>query len=385
MLDGFLFLSHFTFCSFILMVSRLFLNIFDVQTNDQNHYMQPINTALCSFGMSGWVFHAPFIATNPHFTLYAVWERSKNIAKEKYADIKTYRTLEDMLADDAVELVIVNSPNFTHYDYTKKALLAGKHVVVEKPFTVTVDEGNELIALAKTQNKKLSVYQNRRYDSDYKTIKKILDEKLLGDLVEAEFHFDRYSENLSPKVHKEIPGPGTGTLYDLGSHLIDQALQLFGMPDSVFADIRIIRPISKVDDYFDLLLYYPALRVRIKSSYQVREPLPGYVLHGSKGSFIKPKTNVQEIALQAGSLPGIENWGVEPESERGLLHTESEGKIIRKYIESERGNYAEYYEGIYESITNDRGVPVTAEEGLDVIRIIEAAFESNKLQQVVTF
>jgi len=346
--------------------------------------MQPINTALCSFGMSGLVFHAPFIANDPHFKLYAIWERSKNLAEEKYPDIKTFRTLEALLADDAIKLVIVNSPNYTHYDYTKKALLAGKHVVVEKPFTVTVEEGSELIALAKTENKILSVYHNRRYDSDYKTIKKILDEKLLGDLVEAEFHFDRYSENLSPKVHKEIPGPGTGTLYDLGSHLIDQALQLFGMPDAVFADIRIIRPISKVDDYFDLLLYYSTLRVRIKSSYQVREPLPGYVLHGSKGSFIKPKTNVQEIALQTGEVPGGKYWGMEPESERGLLHTENNGKIIREYIKSERGDYGDYYKAIFNAIRNDDAVPVTSKEALDVIKIIEAAFKSSKIRQVVT-
>jgi predicted dehydrogenase len=334
--------------------------------------------------MSGWVFHAPFIANDPHFKLYAVWERSKNLAEEKYPDIKTIRTLEALLADDAIELVIVNSPNYTHYDYTKKALLAGKHVVVEKPFTVTVEEGSELIALAKTENKILSVYQNRRYDSDYKTIKKIVAEKLLGDLIEAEFHFDRYSEILSPKVHKEIPGPGTGTLYDLGSHLIDQALQLFGMPDAVFADIRIIRPISKVDDYFDLLLYYSTLRVRIKSSYQVREPLPGYVLHGSKGSFIKPKTNVQEIALQAGEVPGGKDWGMEPESERGLLHTENKGKIIREYIKSERGDYGEYYKAIFNAIRNDGAIPVISKEALDVIKIIEAAFKSSKLSQVVT-
>ena len=155
--------------------------------------MKKINTALCSFGMSGWVFHAPFITTNPKFNLYAVWERSKNLAQEKYPGIKTYRSLEEMLADDyEVELVVVNTPNYTHYDYTKKALLAGKHVIVEKPFTVTVAEGKELIEFAQKQNKKLSVYQNRRYDSDYKTVKKVLDEKLLGDIVEVEFHFDRY-------------------------------------------------------------------------------------------------------------------------------------------------------------------------------------------------
>ena len=347
--------------------------------------MKPINTALCSFGMSGWVFHAPFIVNDPHFKLYAVWERSKNLAEKKYPGVITYRTLEEMLADEAVELVIVNTPNYTHYDYTKKALLAEKHVIVEKPFTVTVKEGEELIELADKQNKKLSVYQNRRYDSDYKTIKKVLDEKLLGDLVEAEFHFDRYSEILSPKVHKEIPGPGTGALYDLGSHLIDQALQLFGMPDAVFADIKVVRPVSKVDDYFDLLLYYPQLRVRIKSSYQVREPLPGYILHGSKGSFIKPKTNIQEELLQKNNVPGNDDWGIEPESERGLLHTEKDQKIIKEYIQSERGNYADYYDGIYEAIRNDKPVPVSAEDGLKVIRIIEAAFKSSNEKKGIEF
>lgn len=345
--------------------------------------MKPINTALCSFGMSGWVFHAPFIVADTRFKLYAVWERTKDLAEQKYPGIKTYRTLEEMLTDDAVELVIVNTPNVTHYDYTKKALLAGKHVIVEKPFTVAVEEGGELIELALQQNKKLSVYQNRRYDSDYRTIKKILNENLLGALVEAEFHFDRYSEILSPKTHKEIPVKGTGALYDLGSHLIDQALQLFGMPAAVFADIRAARPISKVDDYFDLLLYYPDLRVRIKSSYQVREPLPGYILHGSKGSFIKAKTNIQEEALTAHQVPGSEGWGTEPDSERGLLHTDKDGKVTREYIPSETGNYADYYDGIYEAIRNDKEVPVTAEDGLKVIKIIEAAFKSSKEKKVI--
>ena len=340
--------------------------------------MRKINTSLCSFGMSGMVFHAPFIKIHPGFNLYGVWERSKNIAAQKYPSIKVFRTFETLLADDNVELVIVNTPNYTHYDLAKKSLQSGKHVIVEKPFTVTVKEGEELIELAKKQNKKLSVYQNRRYDSDYKTVKKVLDEKLLGHIVEAEFHFDRYSEILSPKVHKEIPGPGTGSLYDLGSHLIDQALQLFGMPDAVFADIRITRTVSKVDDYFDLLLYYSTMRVRIKSSYQVKEPLPGYILHGSKGTFIKAKTNIQEIRLQSGESPSANNWGIEPESERGLLHTETKGEVIREYIISEKGNYAEYYSEIYEAIKNNKLLPVSAEDGLNVIKIIETAFESNK-------
>jgi predicted dehydrogenase len=347
--------------------------------------MKPINTALCSFGMSGWVFHAPFLQINPGFNFYAVWERSKNLAEQKYPGVKTYRKLEDMLADDAVELVVVNTPNYTHYDYVQKALEAGKHVVVEKPFTVTGAEGNELIELAKKQNRKLSVYQNRRYDSDYKTIKKVLSQNILGELVEVEMHFDRYKEDLSPKLHKEIPGPGTGSLYDLGSHLIDQALQLFGMPQMLFADIAVMRPVSKVDDYFELLFYYKTKRVRIKSSYVVREALPGYIFHGLKGSFIKPKTNVQEEMLQEGKIPGTPGWGTEPDSERGLLHTEKDGREIREYIESEQGNYNEYYDGIYEAIRNNKPLPVTAGDGVQVIEIIEAAYRSNDAKKVVEF
>lgn len=345
--------------------------------------MEPINTALCSFGMSGWVFHAPFININPGFNLYAVWERSKNLAEKKYPNIKTFRTLEDMLANDAVELVVVNTPNYTHYDYTKKALEAGKHVIIEKPFAITSDEGNELITLANKKNLKLSVYQNRRFDSDYKTIKKVLGENLLGDLVEVEMHFDRFKEELSPKVHKETPGPGSGSLYDLGAHLIDQALQLFGMPERLFADIRIARPISQVDDYFELLFYYKKMRVRVKSSYVVREPLPGYIFHGLKGSFIKPKTNVQEESLQAGNIPVGPDWGKEPDSEKGLLHTEIDGKIIREYIPSEQGNYGAYYDGIFQAIRNDKPLPVTAEDGVLVIKIIQAAYKSNESGKVV--
>ena len=344
---------------------------------------KPINTALCSFGMSGWVFHAPFLHVHPGFNFYAVWERTKNLAEEKFPQVKTFRTLENMLGDANVELVIVNTPNYTHYEYTKKSLLAGKHVVVEKPFTVTVTEGEELIELAVKQNKKISVYHNRRYDSDYRTIKKIVEEGWLGNIVEAEFHFDRYKLDLSAKKHKEIPGPGTGCLYDLGSHLLDQALQLFGKPQAVFADIAIMRPISSVDDYFELLLYYPSHRVRLKSSYQVREPLPGYILHGSKGSFIKAKTDVQETMLQAGKTPDGSDWGKEPENEKGFLHTEKDGKIIKEYIPSLQGNYGDYYDGIHNAIRKNASVPVSAEDGLKVIEIIEAAFISSKEKTVI--
>jgi len=345
--------------------------------------MQTIKTALCSFGMSGYVFHAPFLNLHKGFELYAVWERSKKSAAQKYPAIKSFDTYEALLNDDAIELVIVNTPNYTHFEFAKKALLAGKNVIAEKPFCLTVNECDELIALAKEKNKLLSVYQNRRYDSDFKIIQKVVNEGWLGDIVEAEFHFDRFSEVLSPKVHKETPGPGTGLLYDLGSHLIDQALWLFGMPESIFADIAIARKISLVEDYMELILFYAALRVRIKASYVVREALPSYILHGTKGSFIKPRTDVQEKALQAGLTPDMDDWGKEPENEMGLLHTQRDGKIIRELIPSANGNYMDYYNGIYRALTVGANLPVTAEEGKKVINIIEKAYQSNVEKKVV--
>lgn len=342
-----------------------------------------INTALCSFGMSGWVFHAPFITTNPGFNFYGVWERTKNLAQEKYPSVKTFRSLEELLADDAVELVVVNTPSITHYDYTKQALLAGKHVIVEKPFTATAAEAQELIDLAHKQNVKLSVYQNRRYDSDYKTVKKILDAGLLGDLVDAEIRYDRYTPELSYKIHKETPTPAVGGLYDLGSHLIDQALQLFGIPSAVFADIACNRPGSKVSDYFDVKLFYPSYRVSLKSSYYVREAMPGYQIHGKLGSFIKHKTDVQETDLQKHKVPGGDDWGIEPETQQGLLHTEKEGKVIKEYVASEKGNYGDYYKAIYDAIRHNAPVPVTGEEGMKVIQVIEAANKSFEEKKVI--
>src|SRR4026207_601978 len=151
--------------------------------------MKPINTGLCSFGMSGWIFHAPFITTNPGFNFYGVWERTKNLTQEKYPGVKTFRSLEDLLADKKIELVIVNTPSVTHYDYAKQVIQAAKHLIVEKPFTATVEQAEELIALAKKKKVKLSVYHNRRYDSDYRTIKKILDEKWLGNIVDTEIRY----------------------------------------------------------------------------------------------------------------------------------------------------------------------------------------------------
>lgn len=346
--------------------------------------MATINTALCSYGMSGHLFHAPFIEAHPDFNLYAVFERTKNLAEKKYPNIKTFRALDDILKDETIDLVVVNTPNVTHYDYTKKALEAGKHVIVEKPFTVTTKEAEELIALAEKQNLKLSVYHNRRWDSDFKTVKKVVQQGVLGDIVEAEFHYDRFDPELSYKNHKETPTEGVGSLYDLGSHLIDQALQLFGMPNGVFATLDTFRKDSKVGDYFDVKLYYDSHFVTLKSSYFVREPLPAYSIHGTKGSFIKSKADIQETELQKEIKPNTANWGIEPESERGLLHTIENNTSKKELVVTEQGDYMAYYNGVAEAVKNNKSLSVTAEEATQVITIIEAAFLSNTKKKVIT-
>ncbi len=345
--------------------------------------MRAIQTALCSYGMSGYVFHAPFVSTNPNFNLYGVWERTKNEGQKQHPNIITFRSLEELLKDDTIELVVVNTPSVTHYDFAKKVINAGKHLIVEKPFTATVAEAQELIRLAKEKNVKMSVFHNRRYDSDFKTVKKVLNEGWLGEVVDAEVHYDRFDPELSYKVHKEVSTPAVGSLYDLGSHLIDQTIQLFGMPKAVFADTDICRPDSKVMDYFDLKFFYGSFRVSVKSSYYVREALPGFIVHGTKGSFLKNRADVQEGQLQKGNLPNKEGWGTEPEEEKGLLHTEIDGKVIRELIPTEKGDYMEYYRGIYDAIRNDAPLPVTAEEAMDIIKVIEAAYKSREEKRVV--
>ena len=346
--------------------------------------MQKIKTALLSYGMSGKVFHAPFIDAHPGFELTGAWERTKKNIQQDYPNAKSYASLEELLADD-IDLVIVNTPSVTHFEYAKQALLANKNVVVEKPLTARVSEGIELKKLAEQQHKILCPYQNRRWNSDFLTVKKIIDEDWLGEILEMEIRYDRYTPQFSPKKHKETGELGTGILYDLGSHLIDQALQLFGRPISLFADLTKQRPGSVIDDYFEILLFYKNLRVRLKSGFFIRETIPGYMVFGRNGTFLKNKADVQEDDLIAGKKPTAANWGIEPESEQGLLHTEKDGRIIHEKISTEKGDYMGYYEALYQSLVHGKPLAVKPDESIEVINVIEKAFESNRLKKVIEF
>ena len=346
--------------------------------------MKQINTALLSFGMSGRVFHAPFINLHSGFHLAGSWERSKKQIQEFYPGVHSYDSLEAVLNDDSIDLVVVNTPVYSHFEYAAKALKAGKHVVVEKAFTSTVSEAEELKAIALEQNKQIAVFQNRRWDSDFRTVKQVIESGLLGNINEMEIHFDRFNLELSAKKHKEEPNPGAGIVRDLGPHIIDQALYLFGMPEAVFADLRTTRPNSIVEDCLDILLYYPSFRVRIKGGYIVKEALPAYIVHGTKGSFLKSRADVQEADLQKGLTPDTPNWGTEPKQEEGLINYVAEGEAIRKKVETLRGNYLEFYNGVYNSLTQNIPMPVTVDDGIRVMKIIEAAFKSSDEKRVIS-
>ncbi|MCR5861000.1 Gfo/Idh/MocA family oxidoreductase [Flavobacterium sp. J372] len=344
--------------------------------------MKKIKTALLSYGMSGKVFHAPFLNAHPGFELIGAWERSTKNIQQNYHSTESFNSFEALLQSDT-ELIVVNTPVATHFEYTKAALNAGKHVLVEKSFTTNAAEAQELDNLAKSRGLKLCVYQNRRWDSDFLTVKKVLDEGVLGDIVEAEIRFDRYNPVLSPKAHKEVAEPGAGILWDLGSHVIDQALQLFGFPEAVYGDLRKTRNNSLIDDDFSIVLYYPDKRIKLHAGFFVREAVPSYAIHGKNGSFLKERGDVQEDQLKVGVKPEDTAYGIEPEDKQGLLHTGIDGEAIRKKIMTERGNYMTLFNALHDALVNDKPVPVPANEGIMTMKIIDAVQYSSSERKII--
>jgi scyllo-inositol 2-dehydrogenase (NADP+) len=345
----------------------------------------PIRTAILSYGMSGKVFHAPLLKAHPGFIIKKIVQRHGREAAEKYPDIEIEGTVERVFADPAVEVVIVNTTNETHFEFSKRAMESGKHVIVEKPFTNTVTEGEKLIEIAVSNKRMISVFQNRRWDSDFLTVKKIIDDGLIGRIAEFETSFDRFRNYIQPNTWKEHTGPGSGLLYNLGPHMIDQAIVLFGKPEAVYADIRKIRDHSMVDDYFEVQLMYPAIKVRLHSSYLVRSSNPRFVLHGTLGSFVKYGLDPQEEDLKKGRIPGSPGWGEEDPSIYGVLETEIDGKYVKKTVTSFPGNYPGFYDGIYKTLREGKPLPVTPQDSLLNIHAIELAYRSNAEKKVLEF
>ncbi len=343
-----------------------------------------INVGLVGFGLSGQVFHAPFIYANPNFKLSKIVERNSDNSKKLYPDIEIVRDYQDLLNDVSIKLIVITTPNYFHFEMAKEALLAEKHVIIEKPFTTNSEQADELINLSKEKSKILSVFHNRRFDGDFQTVKKVVENKLLGRLVEYEAHFDRFRNVLKYNAWREKILAGSGILFDLGSHLIDQALVLFGLPNFVTADIRIQRE-SEVDDYFELILDYGRLKVTLKAGMLVREPGPRFILHGTEGSFIKYGIDPQEDLLRQGVLPGGADWGKENEKNWGTLNTDIKGLHFSGKLETIQGSYAAFYENIYDAIVLHRNLVVKPEEARNTIRVIELAFESNSKKKTLPF
>jgi len=332
-----------------------------------------IVTGILAYGMSGKVFHAPFVEAHPAFDFRAILERNQKKATEDYPNVKSYDSFEELIADKEIELVIVNTPNFTHAEYTRKSLLAGKHVLVEKPFTATANEARELFTLAKQLDKKIFIYHNRRWDSDCTSIQKVVESGRLGNIYEVHYRFDRYRNVIGPKTFKEEPHPASGLLYDLGPHLLDQAISLFGKPDAFYKILGKQREHTKVDDYFMIHLSYPNdLNIFLTSSMLIADPQKAFVLHGSKGTFAKGRSDVQEEQLLNSWKPDAQGYGIEKESDKGTLTViDNEGHAHKEYIDSEKGNYMGLFEAVYQSLVNGIDYPVTEEDILTQLTILE--------------
>jgi scyllo-inositol 2-dehydrogenase (NADP+) len=337
---------------------------------------KPIVTALASYGMSGQVFHAPFIEAHAGFQLKYIVERTASLSADRYPQSIMARSYEEMLQDDEVELVVVNTPNQLHAPMAKQALLAGKHVVVEKPFSITVQEGKEVMELARQQHKTLNVFHNKRFEGEFKTVHQLIQRGTLGKLSLFETHFDRYRPEIGTKKWKEENVPGAGLLYDLGPHMIDQVLVLFGWPDFITSDLQKQRAGSQVIDYFHLTLHYDQHDAIVTAGMFAQGPVMKYLIKGSAGIYTKYGADPQEALLKQGVLPTTYDWGKEASTQWGKI---TDIKGVESFVPTEAGSYMDYYESVYQTLRNGAAHAVRVEEALDTVAIIELAFQANLL------
>lgn len=343
-----------------------------------------IITAIASFGMSGQVFHGPFLKVNNGFRVTQILERSKNISLKLFPDAEIVRSFDQILTNQKIELVIINTPDSFHFEMAKQALIAGKHVVVEKPITQKSSEAEELIRLAKQNKVLLTAYQNRRWDGDFLTVQKVLAENKLGRLIEFESNFDRYKVSVATNTWKEQGDEYSGVLYNLGSHMVDQIYLLFGKPKAVTAHLKIVRTAGVVTDYYNIRFEYEGFSALTKCSYLVKNAGPRYIIHGEFGTFNKTGIDPQEAQLKAGSLPVGDNWGAEPREEWGTIFYEKDGENYEELVETIPGNYGIFYENVFDAIRNGAELFVKPEETVEVLKILEACKVSNREKRTVS-
>ena len=327
----------------------------------------------------------PALKILPQFKIHKILERNHRYSERFYPQATIVKDFEKILHDPVVELVIVNTPDYLHYEMAKLAMEAGKHVVVEKPFAKTSGEAAELIDIARQNGVLLTVYQNRRLDGGFLTVRKVLENKLLGRIVEYECHYDRYRNFIQEGSWKEDGDERTGVLFNLGPHIVDQALVLFGKPKAVTAHLSVLRTGGRTTDHFDIRLHYSGFDATLRCSYLVREMGPQFIVHGTEGSFVKMATDPQEEMLKINRFPDEPGWGKEPPADWGTLNTNLDGLHIEGKIETIPGNYSRFYSNLYEAIREGGTLMVQPEEALMTIRILETCLVSNKEKKTISF
>ncbi|HUE56195.1 MAG TPA: oxidoreductase [Candidatus Udaeobacter sp.] len=338
-----------------------------------------IDVGLIGFGLAGRAFHAPVIRAVPDLRLAAILERKGNEAAEKYPDIRIVRSLDELLAMKKIRLIVIATPNDTHYSFARQCLEAGRDVVVDKPFAATLEEAKALVEMAKETGRVLTVYQNRRYDGDFHAIRRLVADGTLGRIVRFETSYDRYRPQLKPGAWRETSRPGSGILFDIAPHLIDHALVLFGLPEAVTADVRIERENAVADDAFDIMLHYSnGMRAVLRSSILAAAPRPRFVVLGTQGSFVKQTFDPQENNLRRGYVPNDTAWGAEPEENWGVLTVAAGDSFEQRRIPSANCDYRDYYSNVRDALLGRARLAVTPEWALDVMRLLELARQSSE-------
>ena len=342
-----------------------------------------LRVGLIGFGLAGQSFHAPIIRGTAGLELACILARSGSLAQERYPDVHMVRTLEELLANEQIRLCVVATPNGSHFDLARQCLLAGRDVIVDKPFTPTLRKAEELVRLAAQQKRLITVYQNRRWDGDFQTVKKLLRDGILGEITEYEARYDRFRPELKKGSWRERPEPGAGILFDLGPHLIDQALVLFGAPEAVSARLFGQRG-GEMDDGFDVALEYPKFRAMLRARMLAYAPGHHLLIHGRKGSFVKFGMDPQEDLLRGPHPPtGTDwgpHWGKDPEANWGALSlVGSEPQRVKTEI----GDYRNYYANVRDAILEKVSLDVTPQQALDTMRVLELAQKSHREQRVV--
>lgn len=332
-----------------------------------------VKVALLGYGYAGKTFHAPLIQSVKGMRLAAVVSSDRSKVAADWPDASIATDPEDVFKSPDIDLVVIATPNDLHFQLAKRALAAGKAVVVDKPFTTTLAEAQELTELSKQAGTLLSVFHNRRWDADFITLRQLVSSGALGQVKHFESHFDRFRPTVRQRW-REKPGAGGGLWYDLGPHLVDQTLELFGTPQSIQADFAVQRPGATAVDYFHVLLRYADMRVILHASALVASGSARYTVHGTKGSYIKHGLDTQEDALKRGESPGGTNWGKDPNN--GILTAGTEESLETKEMPTAKGDYLAYYQAIKNAISSAAPNPVPAEDALAVMKVLEAASES---------